>query len=83
MRQIMDWLVDHWFVIVLAILVTTVVCAAYDEMIAEKFYLRKDSWACTKAHAEVSTVPITISGGYMVLVPETHNICDQWSRSAP
>lgn len=48
----------------------------YSEFAAEKFYLRKDDWACTEATQE--TRPVVIG---KIVVPRSVDVCQQWSRT--
>lgn len=78
----MDLLTDHIGKIVIALLLcllTAVVYGAYDEFRAEKFYLRKDSWTCTKSHL-VATQTMVLVGKALIPIITTHTECDRWDR---
>jgi hypothetical protein len=53
--------------------------AIYDEATSEKFYLRKDQWACTASHLEETTTFVK-SGNTDIPITSYTTVCDQWSR---
>lgn len=53
--------------------------AIYYEIHAEKFYLRKDQFACSKAHTELITAFVP-AGKIMIPVMQSHVVCDQYTR---
>lgn len=65
---------------IIAVLGVLLGWAIYDEVKAEKFYLRKDSWHCTANHVETTMIPI-YNGNSTTYVPQVHSVCDQWSRN--
>lgn len=44
------------------------------------FELRKDRWACTARHTEVSTSYISDGKGGMTPIVNSYTVCDQYSR---
>lgn len=77
-----DWFFDHigWFLIAFTVVLAGLFgVAIYQDSRAEKFSLRKDSWACTRSHVDTFTTYIKIGD---VMVPQFHTdtVCDQWSR---
>lgn len=59
--------------------VVAIPIAIYDEVVSEKFYLRKDSWTCTRSHTE-TYVTYTQVGNTSIPIPYDEEVCDQWTR---
>jgi hypothetical protein len=62
-----------------AVLLFGVCYLIYDEVMSDKFYLRKDQWRCSAAHEE-TYVTYQKVGDVDVPVVNTSVVCDQWSR---
>lgn len=52
----------------------------WDELTAEKFSLRKDSWTCTRSHTETNYT-YTQVGNTTIPIPYYTEVCDQWTRT--
>lgn len=68
-----DWLFGAVVASVVAVLVW-LGWLIYDDVHAEKFALRKDSWACTKSHNERHFLVVG-----KIVVPQTRSVCTQWT----
>lgn len=72
-------------VLVISGVISFIVAMIVDDVYAEKFELRKDSWGCTRSHEETtqSTYYLYVGG---VQMPQTtygtETVCDQWSRKS-
>ena len=66
----------EWIVISMLVVVTLLVgYIVYDAVTATTISIRKDEWKCTDSHKTHSFI---MAG--KVLVPQTHTICDVYSR---
>ena len=77
---------DIGFKLVMGIVITIIALTIfgigyliYDEVVSDKFYLRKDQWACTASHVE-TFVTYQKVGDIDVPITNTTVVCDQWNR---
>lgn len=71
---------DTWEKVIMCIIVigiTALFYGFYENMTAEKFSLRKDSWTCTESRRE----PYTSMVG-KVVITNYHNVCYNWKKNA-
>ena len=85
-NSVLDWLFDNvmpWImnlaIVAIVLLIAAAPFAIYAEYKAEKFYLRKDEWACT-ASVERPITTYVQSGNVMVPITTYSKHCTQWSE---
>lgn len=84
MRRYFDWIdVVMWLVMgVLGLSILALIGALVWRVIypPPKFALVSREWSCTRSHVETQMMPCPQSNGQVMLLPQTHTVCDEYQR---
>jgi len=75
-----DFIMDsipYVLVFLMFILILGIIGAVCDEFIAEKFYLRKDQWACTQ---KTKKTILVFNAATKTSMPQVVEECTQWTK---